>query len=162
MRTHVISINLDDYGRKGKGATRTKGKGKGKRSERNQRNQSDMYRNQAEEAEDTDEEYKPKSGKGSWRRSIYSWDRPSSSKDTGNYRRPAGNRADYAGPKDRPDNWWNARDFEDYDPRFAELVQDSTRSRRENDRHPEGRHTRQPGRGLDDPALFFTCKNAWP
>ena len=65
-------------------------------------------------------------------------------------------------PKIAPTIGGTRGDFEDYDPRFAELVQDSTRSRRENDRHPEGRHTRQPGRGLDDPALFFTCKNAWP
>ena len=49
-----MGINLEDYGRKGKGATRTKGKGKGKRS--NKGYQSDMYRNQAEEAEDTEDD----------------------------------------------------------------------------------------------------------
>ncbi|OLP86464.1 hypothetical protein AK812_SmicGene32432 [Symbiodinium microadriaticum] len=50
--------------------------------------QSDMYRNQAEEEEDTEEDYKPKGG-----------------------------------PKDRPDKWWKARDFAEYDPRFDDLVQ---------------------------------------
>ena len=65
---------------------------------------------------------------------------------------------DYAGPKDRPDKWWKARDFDDYDPRFDELVQDSTRRRREDDRQQEGRHTRQRGRGLDDPKLYFPCE----
>ena len=44
-----LGINLEDYGRKGKGNTRNKGKGKGKRNERNKGYQSDMYRNQAEE-----------------------------------------------------------------------------------------------------------------
>ncbi|OLQ13121.1 hypothetical protein AK812_SmicGene2936 [Symbiodinium microadriaticum] len=79
-----LGINLEDYGRKGKGTARNKGKGKGKRSDR-KGYQSDMYRNPAEEEEDTDEDYK-------------------------------------------------ARDFDDYDPRFDELVQDSTRRRREDDR----------------------------
>ena len=124
-----------------------------------------MYRNQAEE-EDTEEDYKPKGGKGSWHRGNNYWDRSSSSRDTGkgshsqwdDYRRPASSRIDYAGPKDRPDKWWKARDFEEYDPRFDDLVQDSTRRRREDDRQQEGRHTRQRGRGLDDPTLFFPCE----
>ena len=150
-----LGINLEDYGRKGKGTTRNKGKGKGKR---NKGYQSDMYRNQAEEEEDTEDDYRPKGGKGSsWRQGNNYWDRPSSPRDTGkgshsqwsDYRRPASNRVDYAGPKDRPDKWWKARDFDDYDPRFDELVQDSTRRRREDDRQQEGRHTRQRGRGLE-------------
>ena len=161
-----LGINLEDYGRKGKGATRNKGKGKGKRPERNKGYQSDMYRNQAEEEEDTEEDYKPKGGKGSWRQGNNYWDRSSSSRDTGkgshsqwdDYRRPASSRIDYAGPKDRPDKWWKARDFAEYDPRFDELVQDSTRRRREDDRQQEGRRTRQRGRGLDDPTLFFPCE----
>ena len=156
-----LGINLEDYGRKGKGPTRNKGKGKGKRPERNKGYQSDMYRNQAEEEEDTDEDFKPKGGKGSWRRGSNYWDRPSSSRDTGkgsrqqwdDYRRPASSRIDYGSPKDRPDKWWKARGFEDYDP-----AQDSTRRRREDDRQQEGRHTRQRGRGLDDPTLFFPCE----
>ncbi|OLP98893.1 hypothetical protein AK812_SmicGene18568 [Symbiodinium microadriaticum] len=160
-----LGINLEDYGRKGKGTTRSNGKGKGKRPERSKGYQSDMYRNQAEE-EDTEEDYKPKSGKGSWRQGSNYWDRSRSSRDTGkgshsqwdDYRRPASSRIDYAGPKDRPDKWWKARDFAEYDPRFDELVQDSTRRRREDDRQQEGRHTRQRGRGLDDPTLFFPCE----
>ena len=140
-----LGINLEDYGRKGKGTARNKGKGKGKR---NKGYQSDMYRNQAEEEEDTEEDYRPKGGRGSsWRQGNNYWDRPSSSKDTGkgshsqwnDYRRPASSRVDYAGPKDRPYKWWKARDFDDYDPRFDELVQDSTRRRREDDRQQEGR-----------------------
>ncbi|CAE7604725.1 eglA, partial [Symbiodinium microadriaticum] len=131
-----LGINLEDYGRKGKGTTRNKGKGKGKRPERNEGYQSDMYRNQAEEEEDTEEDYKPKGGKGSWRKSNNYWDRSSSSRDTGkgshsqwdDYRRPASSRVDYAGPKDRPDKWWKARDFAEYDPRFDDLVQDSTQA----------------------------------
>ena len=161
-----LGINLEDYGRKGKGTTRNKGKGKGKRPERNKGYQSDMYRNQAEEEEDTEEDYKPKGGKGSWRRGNDYWDRSSSSRDTGkgshsqwdNYRHPASSRIEYTGPKDRPDKWWKARDFEEYDPRFDDLVQDSTRRRREDDRQQEGRHTRQRGRGLDDPTLLFPCE----
>ena len=161
-----LGINLEHYGRKGKGATRNKGKGKGKRSERNKGYQSDMYRNQAEEEQDTDEDYKPKGGKGSWRKNPSYWDKLSSSWDTGkgsrsswdDYRRPASSRVDYGGPKDRPDKWWKARDFDEYDPKFDELVQDSSRRRREDDRQQEGRHTRQRGRGLDDPALFFPCE----
>ncbi|OLQ01198.1 Cleavage and polyadenylation specificity factor subunit 1 [Symbiodinium microadriaticum] len=168
-----LGINLEDYGRKGKGTARNKGKGKGKRSDR-KGYQSDMYRNPAEEEEDTDEDYKdykPKSGKGSsWRQGQNYWDRSnyaaSSSRDTGkgsysqwsDYRRPASSRVDYSGPKDRPEKWWKARDFDDYDPRFDELVQDSTRRRREDDRQQEGRHTRQRGRGLDDPTLYFPCE----
>ena len=110
-----LGINLEDYGRKGKGTARNKGKGKGKR---NKGYQSDMYRNQAEEEEDTEEDYRPKGGRGSsWRQSNNYWDRPSSSRDTGkgshsqwnDYRRPASSRIDYAGPKDRPDKWWKAR-----------------------------------------------------
>ncbi|OLP91636.1 hypothetical protein AK812_SmicGene26632 [Symbiodinium microadriaticum] len=66
-----LGINLEDYGRKGKATTRNKGKGKGKRPERNKGYQSDMYRNQAEEEEDTEEDYKPKGGKGSWHRGLY-------------------------------------------------------------------------------------------
>ena len=124
-----LGINLEDYGRKGKGTTRNKGKGKGKRSDR-KGYQSDMYRNPAEEEEDTDEyykDYKPKSGKGSsWRQGQNYWDRSnfaaSSSRDTGkgshsqwsDYRRPASNRVDYSGPKDRPEKWWKARDFDDW------------------------------------------------
>ena len=69
-----LGINLEDYGRKGKGPTRNKGKGKGKRPERNKGYQSDMYRNQAEEEEDTDEDFKPKGGKGSWRKGSNYWD----------------------------------------------------------------------------------------
>ena len=92
-----LGINLEDYGRKGKATTRNKGKGKGKRPERNKGYQSDMYRNQAEEEEDTEEDYKPKGGKGSWHRGNNYWDHSSSSRDTGkgshsqwdNYRRPA-------------------------------------------------------------------------
>ena len=125
-----------------------------------------MYRNQAEEEEDTDEDFKPKGGKGSWRQSSYYWDRPSSSRETGkgsrshwdDYRRPASSRIDYGGPMDCPDKWWKARDFADYDPRFDDLAQDSTRRRRGDDRQQEGRHTRQRGRGLDDPMLFFPCE----
>ena len=105
-------------------------------------------------------------GKGSWRRGNNYWDRSSSSRDPGkgshsqwdDYRRPASSRIDYAGPKDRTDKWWKTRDFEEYDSRFDDLVQDSTRRRREDDRQQEGRHTRQRGRGLDDPTLFFPCK----
>ena len=59
-----LGINLEDYGREGKGNTRSKGKGKGKRNERSKGYQSDMYRNQAEEEQDTDEDFKPKGGKG--------------------------------------------------------------------------------------------------
>ena len=161
-----LGINLDDYGRKGKGTARGKGKGKGKRNDRNKGYQSDMYRNQAEEEADTDDDYKSRGGKSSWRRGNDHWDRPGSSRDTGkgsysqwdNYRRPASTRIDYTGPKDRPDKWWKARDFVEYDPKFDDVVQDSTRRRREDDRQQEGRHTRQRGRGLDDPTLLFPCE----
>ena len=159
-----LGINLEDYGRKSKGTARNKGKGKGKRTDRNKGYQSDMYRNQAEEEADTDDDYKSKGGKGSWRRSNDYWDRSSSSRDTGkgsysqwdNYRRPASSRIEYTGPKDRPDKWWKARDFEEHDPKFDDVDQDSTRRRREDDRQQEGRHTRQRGRGLDDPTLLFS------
>ena len=59
-----LGINLEDYGRKGKGSTRNKGKGKGKqRPDRNKGYQSDVCRNQAEEQEDTDEDFQPRGGK---------------------------------------------------------------------------------------------------
>ena len=58
-------------------STRNKGEGKGKRPERNKGYQSDMYRNQAEEEEDIEEDFKPKGGKESWRKSN-NWDRPRS------------------------------------------------------------------------------------
>ena len=159
-----LGINLEDYGRKGKSSTCNKGKGKGKRPDRSKGYQSDMYCNQAEEQEDTDEDVQPRGGKGSWHRGSNYRDWPSSSRDTGkgsrqyrdDYHRPANNRIDYGSPKDRPEKWWKARDFEDYDP-----AQDSTRRRREEDRQQEGRHTRQRGRGLDDPMLFFRVRSVW-
>ena len=58
-------INLEDYGRKDKDSSRNKGKGKGKHSDRRKGYQSDMYSNQAEEQEDTDEDMQPNGGKSS-------------------------------------------------------------------------------------------------
>ncbi|CAE7209868.1 eglA [Symbiodinium sp. CCMP2592] len=150
-------LNLEDYGRKGKGSGNkgSRNKGKGKRSEYNKR----WERPQDDEQEDSNQDYQ-RSGKGFGDRACSSTDTGKGSrKEWVDYSRPAKDRqwepVEEVGPRSRSDRWWNVKDFENYD-----FFRDSTRRRREDDRQKgDGRQTRPRGRALDDPSLIFPCED---